>query len=118
MKILTDNIIYVRTPAQKALLEGELIGQITDGMWENSAPSKDQMAVAHAKIEVASPEQKPGLNFPMKKTSFAFNSSELFGIVGDRMVEMVRAVEPSATIPYVRDQLRDLTRIFKSYVGE
>ena len=90
MKDNHDGKIHVANIAQKALLECELQGQISDGHWENSRPYNHWINWCRAKVFVA-PEDL-GLNFwPMR--FYDFLSEELLKVVRTRMILYVRLAQ-------------------------
>lgn len=106
------NTIRVNTQAQKHLLENELKGQISDGMWENTKgnPWEDWSG---AKVIVD--PNNPGRNFHTTKDNYNLNSTKLLEVVGDRMVDDVktRTGEDYDDKKMVED-LRDLKKVFKT----
>lgn len=79
----TTNVINVRTLIQKVLLTTELLGQISDGQWENAQPFDHWQRICGAEVKVD--PTNLGLNFWAKKTNYNFTNSELLDCVGDRM---------------------------------
>jgi hypothetical protein len=78
-----NNTITFATHTQAAIWNEELIGQISDGQWENTN-NTDWEKWCDADVEVGS---EIGRNFKyVKKDNFMFNSKKLIEIVGDRMV--------------------------------
>jgi len=113
------NIFVVRNAAQKILFEQELVGQISDGMWEN-VPGDHWQCWSDATVVVAatlpSGEQAPvGRNFYAQKSNYRFNSTDLLSCVGDRMLASVQAELGSwYTLADMRADLRDLSKCAKS----
>jgi len=85
-----DKVIYVKTDIQKALLIGELLGQISDGKWENSKPFGHWKEWSRADIKVGDQGTK---NMYPQKTNYNFHDAELLSIVGNRMIGMVRLIK-------------------------
>lgn len=81
-------VLNVRNIAQKVLLENELFGQISDGMWENTSPNDHWEVWSECKVVVD--ENNLGRNFYARKDNYNLNSSSLLEIVGDRMLAYVR----------------------------
>lgn len=108
------NTIRVATVEQKVLLTEELMGQISDGMWENSGP-QDHWEVWSGATVVVDPKHV-GRNFNARKDNYQLNSSALLDIVGDRMVESVRAETGDQTFDNarMRQELAGLRKIFKT----
>jgi hypothetical protein len=77
--------LTVRTQIQKNLFDIELSGQISDGMWENTRPFEHWKVWCDCKVEVGT---ELGRDFYAVKDNYAFNSSELLDVVGDRMLRI------------------------------
>lgn len=107
------NTIRVNTQAQKWLLENELKGQISDGMWENTNPQNHWEAWSNAKVIVD--PQNPGRNFRAVKDNYQLNSKNLLEVVGDRMVDDVKKEtgKDYGEKAMMKD-LADLRKIFKT----
>lgn len=86
--------VRVSSPEVKALLEQELRGQISDGLWENSSYDDDWRALGDADIIVD--PKNTGSNFSFRKT-YGFTSKALYDAVGDRMLKQIQVVNPNAT---------------------
>ena len=107
------NTIRVNNQAQKWLLENELKGQISDGKWENSGPQDHWQPWSNAKVVVD--PQNPGRNFPAQKDNYQLNSKDLLDVVGDRMVEDVKAsTGKDYDDKQMMKDLRELRGIFKT----
>ena len=78
--------LTVKSLAQRVLLENELLGQISDGMWENATPHNHYKAW---NCEVVVGEHL-GRNFWACKDNYDFASKTLRDIVGGRMMVAVR----------------------------
>ena len=73
---------------QLALWRHELVGQISDGHWENAVPRSHWERPCAARSAV-SDTRKAGPNwYPWRGYNFA--NKELFDVVGDRMVSYVK----------------------------
>lgn len=83
-------ILYLETDIQAALWEYELVGQISDGRWENSQPYEHWKVWASAEIAV-DPEE-PHRDFFAEKDSYSFTSSDLLSVIGNRMEVLGRLV--------------------------
>lgn len=105
--------IRVNTQAQKWLLVNELQGQISDGMWENTSgnPWEDW---SNAKVIVD--PRNPGRNFNTTKDNYQLNAKSLLDVVGDRMIEDVRARTGNGDYDEkaMGKDLADLRKIFKT----
>jgi hypothetical protein len=76
-----------RNLAQKILWESEIVGQLSDGHWENSRPHDHWKAWSNAKVEIG---EKVGRDFSVKREQYALRSKFLLDIVGKRMLTQVR----------------------------
>lgn len=115
---ITVNHLFVNTSAQKILME-EMVGQITDGMWENTTCTHDVLQWCNVSIEVD--PAKAGRWFNLKKEAYRFNSTELVDLIGDRLLEKVQlhCADSKTTIDYSHDDMRKdlaaLTKLVKTY---
>jgi len=83
--------MFVQNLAQKVLFEMELLGQISDGYWENASPFDHWKSFSN--IEVLVDETgKVGCNFFPRKTNYNFASRQLLEVVGERMIFMVKLI--------------------------
>src|SRR5208282_3888670 len=78
--------ITLANPTQVALYKGELVGQMSDGMWENSTPMDHWRPMAQATVQVG----KPGMDFTPRR---GYDFSRLVGVVGDRMLFLAKATK-------------------------
>jgi hypothetical protein len=92
--------LVVRNEIQKLLLEDELLGQMSDGMWENTNPYNHWHDWSEAEIIVG---ENLGVNFRPVKDNYNLNSSYLLDIIGDRMVTMVNLM----TKDYGKEDISD-----------
>lgn len=82
-----EKLFVVENVAQKVLMLSELLGQISDGYWENSRPSDHYLAWSNVEIMTAEEAGRaPGVYdfYTWRKYNFAAKS--LLDIVGDRML--------------------------------
>ncbi len=107
------NVLRVYNQAQKWLVEHELKGQISDGMWENTNPPNHWQAWCDAKVVVD--PANVGRNFYASKDNYQLNSKELVSIVGDEMKSTVetKTKESYSDNDLARD-LKELRSIFKT----
>jgi hypothetical protein len=103
--------LNVRNIAQKMLFDGELSGQISDGMWENSGPHGHWIPWCNAEIVVD--PTNIGRDFYARKDNYNLNGKLLMEYVGDRMVEHVQTVIPDYDMKTMLADLRDLKKIMK-----
>lgn len=82
----TNLIIHVKNKAQKALIDHELKGQISDGAWENSKPWEHWKAWSGAEVVADGKLGVEGDLWAIKKRNYNFSSKELLDIIGKRMV--------------------------------
>jgi predicted DNA-binding WGR domain protein len=103
------HVIQFENATQVALFQGELIGQMSDGAWENASPMNHWRPMSEATVRVG----KPGMNFvPMRTYDYA--SPELLSIVGDRWLFLAKATKayPSvdfSDIAHAVDHFSDIT---------
>ena len=74
---------------QAALWDHELVGQLSDGFWENASPHYHWEPWCRAECKVD--PHHPGRDFHVDKDSYAFTSARLLDVVGDRMLAYYRA---------------------------
>lgn len=83
-------VIKVSKPSQKVLLDAELLGQFSDGFWENSS---NQSWHYLRDVEISSPDEV-GVYFekyiPHQYRGYSVNNSELLSYVGERMLTKAR----------------------------
>lgn len=77
-----------RTQDQLVLWKEELLGQISDGHWENSRPH-EHWKDWHQSIELTVGEDV-GRNFSVRKDNYNLASSDLLSVVAGRMLVAVR----------------------------
>lgn len=99
------NILTVRTAAQQALFICELQGQLSDGFWENTRPHGHWIPWCRAEVVVG---DAAGRNFPANKDNYNFNSSELLGYIGVRMLTYARLGYAGYDPQLIRNVLRYL----------
>jgi hypothetical protein len=104
--------LAVRNAAQKILFDEELSGQISDGMWENSAPRDHWRPWSRAEVVVD--PINVGRDFYAQKDNYGINRRDLLDIVGDRMLASVQRALPSYTRGMMLADLRDLKVIFRT----
>jgi len=83
--------IKVQTASQKVLLDTELLGQFSDGYWENS---RNQSWRYLNSVEVVNNPNKTGVYFsdyvPYDYKGYSVNNKTLLEVVGDRMLSKAR----------------------------
>lgn len=82
-------VLTVASVTQAALYEHELIGQISDGHWENSRPF-DHWIPWSCDVRVANEGEKLGRNFYARRDSYNFCAHELLEAVEKRMITYAR----------------------------
>jgi hypothetical protein len=105
--------IRVANQAQKLHLRDELLGQISDGHWENSSNNPWQ---DWANATVIVDPSNVGRNFNTSRDSYQLNASSLMDVVGDRMIENVkdRTGDSDYNMTQMQKDLRELRGIFKT----
>ena len=76
-----EGFVRFATDEEAFLWEDEILGQLSDGAWENATPHDHWQAWGRAGVEVGSPAGYYG--FRPKRTSYGLNS--LIEYIGDRM---------------------------------
>lgn len=102
-----SGVITFRTRTQKALFDLELLGQISDGRWENSLPSNHWQVFNRVITKVGSPLGKVGV-YP--KRSYNFADKMLVDVVGDRMLTYAKAA-----IAFPKMDINDLQYVDNLY---
>lgn len=82
-----DNVLTFRNHQQVALWKLELVGQLSDGNWENSAPHDHWEPWSKCAVGVGS---AVGRNFYVKRDSYQFADPALLEVCGTRMLSGVR----------------------------
>jgi hypothetical protein len=94
-------VINFENKIQKALFDHELMGQISDGNWENSKPYNHYESFTNIKTDV-NPDAPGKIRVrPLRK--YNFNDSTLFSIVGDRMVNIANLAENGYSDKTIQD---------------
>lgn len=110
--------VVVRTEVQKALLQQELVGQLSDGFWENSSSKADWQRLAAATVVVASEGQAVGCSFKLNKR-YDFANDDLLDCVGDRMLELAQSVSPMGKrfdMCHLRSELKNLKQALRQHL--
>jgi len=83
--------IKVANIAQKVLLDTELLGQFSDGFWENSRNTSWRYL---DEVKIANDTETVGVYFQSEKPydykGYSVNNLELLSYVGDRMLSKAR----------------------------
>ncbi len=83
--------IKVQNEVQKVLLDSELLGQFSDGYWENS---RNQSWDYLGKVQIANDSDNTGVVFedfvPCDYKAYSVNNKTLLEYVGDRMLVKAR----------------------------
>lgn len=107
----SNDTITVTSAIQAALLEEELKGQISDGMWENTNPRNHWQRPCNATVVVGS---APGHNFRLVKNNYNFASKALIDCVGDRMLAIGRRFDPTYDLKALRSDLNAIKEAFRT----
>jgi hypothetical protein len=81
--VTSDKPLVVGNMEQKILLLTEMMGQMSDGAWENTRGWEDYRHIDWDTVGVG---DNIGRKFYARKTNYNFTNSELLDIVGDRML--------------------------------
>jgi hypothetical protein len=100
MKNTNEAIIKVENLVQKVLLTNELIGQFSDGFWENSRnTSWNHMG----EVEVVEESEETGVVFkeyvPRNYKGYSVNNKTLLEYVGDRMLVNAKLANSGIELP-------------------
>lgn len=107
------NTIAVRNPAQAILVEEELKGQLSDGMWENTRPLDHWVQWSRATVVVD--PSNVGRDFWALKDNYRLDHPNLIAWVGDRMIgEVIRRTNQPYDEKSLRSDLKDLKTIFRT----
>lgn len=79
--------LTVKNLEQAILFKGELVGQLSDGAWENSKPYDHWKQWSRCKVVIGS---SVGRNFWAQKDNYNLTGSSLLKIIGPRMIGMVK----------------------------
>jgi hypothetical protein len=77
--------IYFANAVQKTLFDCELVGQLSDGYWENSRPSNHWKLPCSANLHVCKEGEVPHVDFSPDRR-YRFDAPDLLKYVGDRML--------------------------------
>lgn len=103
-----QKVIKFQTEAQVILFKCELLGQISDGFWENSKPHNHYKAFSDIDVKT---DVQVGKNF-FTKRKYNFANKMLVDIIGDRMIAAVRFFQafPNIDMDYHWDYPESLTQ--------
>lgn len=93
-----SNTIFLKNKAQVILFEAELKGQLSDGFWENATPSDHWEVPVKAEVVVG---YEPHLTFRPSR-GYKFHNKDLFEMVGDRMVFIVKVYKAFPQLDFGR----------------
>ncbi len=83
--------IRFENKVQAALFQFKLLGQISDGYWENSRPYDHYKAFS--KVEIVVDPANPGMTNIWPKRSYNFAAPDLVDVVGSRMVNIANLAD-------------------------
>lgn len=87
--------ITLANPTQVALYKGMLIGQMSDGFWEDKGPRDHWRPMAQADVRVG----KPGMDFtPRRPYGFV---RELIPLIGEELLTLARATKAYPNVDWV-----------------
>jgi hypothetical protein len=100
-----------RNKAQEEIWNEEILGQMNDGLWENT-PNVGWEFWTEVKTSVGGSTSLHPSEMPAGvKTGFGF--SKLTGYVGDRMLEIIRKYEPEATMKTLNAYLTEISEALR-----
>lgn len=79
--------LTLKNETQRLLFTQEIVGQLSDGRWENTRPYGHWKQWSNCEVVVG---MEVGHNFYAIKDNYNLTESSLLQIIGDRMVNMVR----------------------------
>ena len=82
--------IYFENQIQKALYKHELLGQISDGMWENSRPWDHWKSPCNAEVKIDAENPR---RVGRRTRKYNFTDGQLLEWVGDRMIILANMAE-------------------------
>ena len=85
--------LYVQNKVQKALFDGELKGQISDGMWEDATPDDHWKPWSTAVVKVSDKCFGTNSGGMRIKRNYDFTDINLMVAVGNRMVSIANMTE-------------------------
>lgn len=85
-----SGILYIANEAQRIIFEHEMVGQLSDGYWENSSPHNHWLPWVMAEVLIAEDGQV-GRTFWADKCNYNFANSMLLEAVGHHMLVKVKA---------------------------
>lgn len=101
------SVVAFKNVSQAAVWYNELLGQISDGMWENTRPYDHWKAWNRADVIVDA--ANPGRDFHAFKDNYNINSRMLLEIVDERMLFYARlALVPGVEFKVLREYERFL----------
>lgn len=106
--------LALATDIQVALFTRELVGQLSDGAWENASPSDHWEAWANADVLVRN-DGLVGRDFPVRKDGYAF-AAQLIEVVGDRMIAIGREFDADYDEAKLRADLAAISKAMKAQV--
>ncbi|AEO93909.1 gp666 [Bacillus phage G] len=105
-----NTTLVFENEAMEILWKKELVGQISDGYWENTQNSGWQFW-CNVNTTVGSENKLIGkIPYDIKRN---FGFTRLIPYVGDRMVEVIQGVHPGATEKDVRKYLQLISKTLK-----
>lgn len=84
---MSSRVLTFRTQDQIILWQEEIMGQISDGQWENARPWEHWKDWSEAEVRVG---PNVGRNFHTRKDNYNLTSSDLLQVVGKRMMTAVK----------------------------
>ena len=95
---------------QVALFNEELIGQISDGMWENTR-NTDWLWMGDVKAEVG---EVASIITSANRGKVNYRFTALIEYVGDRMMEICKAIDPNYSEKDLKADLSAISKVIKS----
>lgn len=106
-------LIVFANRIQAMLFKVEMQGQISDGHWENSMPYGHYKVASSADVAFSDNSNTHGCHGFSPQRKYNFANRDLFEVVGDRMLEMAKEIDPNHTKRDLMRDLKEINRIFK-----
>lgn len=93
----TTGTIFLPTASALALWQHEITGQLSDGMWENTAPHDHWYFWCKLDVQCGR-EPKVETKMPWSCRKTGYNIASLYPIIGDRMIAIGRLAKAADSI--------------------
>lgn len=87
------NTLFLDNDTQAALFKFEIVGQLSDGNWENLRPHDHWKVWCRCNTAIASNDISAGRNFYVARDNYGLTSPKLLYVIGGRMIGYARLVQ-------------------------